>query len=273
MASTDVPSGASQYLSKARELSIRLYKKSAEVTWKFQHFLRHLTTGVSVNAVTRAYVLLLILILVAGNTRAVVSPFQSVEWFWIIISCITFGIFNFNANRLSSNEFTIQSMTAGYAILLFLYGSFAIWPSSLLVQLPLVMELIGIFTLLFLSSVAGCLTGAMVQTSSLGDSFFRHHILPHMKDSNSQMHLLHWAIRSCNIFRRHFVQSDIICKVPANTSWGSTIFHNVSSAHDFIDVGKRNLSSIRFSLKDAVGNTINLNGASWSLSLVFAIRE
>ena len=68
-------------------------------------------------------------------------------------------------------------------------------------------------------------------------------------------------------------QSDIICKVPANTSWGSTIFHNVSSAHDFIDVGKRNLSSIRFSLKDAVGNTINLNGASWSLSLVFAIRE
>ena len=68
-------------------------------------------------------------------------------------------------------------------------------------------------------------------------------------------------------------QSDIICKVPANTSWGSTIFHNVSSAHDFIDVGKRNLSSIRFSLKDAVGNTINLNGASWSLSLVFAIRD
>ena len=68
-------------------------------------------------------------------------------------------------------------------------------------------------------------------------------------------------------------QSDIICKVPANTSWGSTIFHNVSSAHDFIDLGKRSLSSIRFSLKDAVGNTINLNGASWSLSLVFAIRE
>ena len=193
MAGTDVPSGASQYLSKARELSIRLYKKSAEVTWKFQHFLRHLTTGVSVNAVTRAYVLLLILILVAGNTRAVVSPFQSVEWFWIIISCTTFGIFNFNANRLSSNEFTIQSMTAGYAIVLFLYGSFAIWPSSLLVQLPLVMELIGIFTLLFLSSVAGCLTGGMVQTSSLGDSFFRHHILPYMKDSNSKIHLLHWA--------------------------------------------------------------------------------
>ena len=68
-------------------------------------------------------------------------------------------------------------------------------------------------------------------------------------------------------------QSDIICKVPANTSWGSTIFHNVSSAHDFIDVGKRNLSSIRFSLQDSAGNTINLNGASWSLSLVFAIRE
>ena len=68
-------------------------------------------------------------------------------------------------------------------------------------------------------------------------------------------------------------QSDIICKVPANTSWGSTIFHNVSSAQDYVDIGKRNISSIRFSLKDAVGNTINLNGASWSLSLVFAIKE
>lgn|GEM_PF-3161255 len=193
MAGTGVPSRASQYFAKARDMSIRLYKKSVEVMWKFQHFLRHLTTGVSVNAVTRAYVLLFILILVAGNTRAVVSPFQSVEWFWIIVSCIIFGIFNYNANRLSSNELTIQSMSAGFIILLFLYGSFAIWPSSLLIQLPLVMQVIGIFTLLFLSSVAGCLTGAMVQTSSLGDSFFRHHILPHMKDSNSQMHLLHWA--------------------------------------------------------------------------------
>ena len=68
-------------------------------------------------------------------------------------------------------------------------------------------------------------------------------------------------------------QSDIICKIPANASWGSTINHNVSSAVDYIDVSKRNLTSIRFAIKDANGHTINLNGASFSLSLVFAIKE
>ena len=68
-------------------------------------------------------------------------------------------------------------------------------------------------------------------------------------------------------------ESSIIAKVPSSASWGSTIFHNVSSAADFVDVGKRNISHISFAIKDAAGNTIDLKGASWSLSLVFAIKE
>ena len=68
-------------------------------------------------------------------------------------------------------------------------------------------------------------------------------------------------------------ESSIIAKVPSNASWGSTIFHNVSSSVDFVDVGKRNISHISFAIKDAAGNTIDFKGASWSLSLVFAIKE
>ena len=68
-------------------------------------------------------------------------------------------------------------------------------------------------------------------------------------------------------------ESSIIAKVPSSASWGSTIFHNVSSGADFVDVGKRNISHISFAIKDAAGNTIDLKGASWSMSLVFAIKE
>ena len=68
-------------------------------------------------------------------------------------------------------------------------------------------------------------------------------------------------------------ESSIIAKVPSSASWGNTIFHNVSSSVDFVDVGKRNISHISFAIKDAAGNTIDLKGASWSMSLVFAIRE
>jgi hypothetical protein len=68
-------------------------------------------------------------------------------------------------------------------------------------------------------------------------------------------------------------QSDIVCKVPVNSSYGSTIHHSVSSAQDFIEVGHRTITSISFSILDAYSRPINLEGASWSLSLVFAIRE
>ena len=68
-------------------------------------------------------------------------------------------------------------------------------------------------------------------------------------------------------------QSDIICKVPVSSSYGFSIHHNVSSAQDFSEVGKRSISSISFSIRDAYGNLIDLEGAAWSLSLVFALKD
>ena len=67
-------------------------------------------------------------------------------------------------------------------------------------------------------------------------------------------------------------QSDIICKCPVNVNFGTIINHNVSSAQDFSYVGKRTLSNISFSIRDAYGHLIDLQGASWSLSLTFAVE-
>jgi hypothetical protein len=68
-------------------------------------------------------------------------------------------------------------------------------------------------------------------------------------------------------------QSDIICKVPVNSSYGTTIHHSVSSVQDWCSVGKRCISSISFRIVDAYSRPINLEGASWSLSLEFAIMD
>ena len=67
--------------------------------------------------------------------------------------------------------------------------------------------------------------------------------------------------------------SDIICKVPVNANYGVVLNHNSSGSQDYQAIGKRTLSTIFFSLRDAYGHEIDLQGASWSLSLVFAIKE
>ena len=69
-------------------------------------------------------------------------------------------------------------------------------------------------------------------------------------------------------------QSDIVCKVPVNASYGSTIHFSANSAgQDFNEIGKRSISNISFRLIDAYSRPVDLHGASWSLSLVFAIKD
>ena len=84
---------------------------------------------------------------------------------------------------------------------------------------------------------------------------------------------VHSNLSSFNVCGPQGGSSDILCKVPVNSSYGTTIFHAVSSPQDFADVGRRTISSISFAIRDAYGNDIDLQGASWSLSLVFAVRD
>jgi hypothetical protein len=69
-------------------------------------------------------------------------------------------------------------------------------------------------------------------------------------------------------------QSDIIAKVPVNSSYGSTIHFSANSAgQDFNEIGKRSISSISFRIIDAYSRPVDLQGASFSLSIVFAIKD
>ena len=84
---------------------------------------------------------------------------------------------------------------------------------------------------------------------------------------------IHSNLSSFNVCGPEGGSSDIICKVPVSSSWGTMIFHAASTPGDFSDVGRRSLTSLQFSLRDAFGNEIDLQGGSWSLSLVFAVRD
>jgi hypothetical protein len=69
-------------------------------------------------------------------------------------------------------------------------------------------------------------------------------------------------------------QSDIVAKVPVSASYGSTIHFSANSGgQDFNEIGKRSISNISFRLIDAYSREVDLHGASWSLSLVFAIKD
>jgi hypothetical protein len=68
-------------------------------------------------------------------------------------------------------------------------------------------------------------------------------------------------------------QTSILGKVTNNASYGNSMFYQSNGAHDYVDIGKQSISTIRLSLKDAFNNTVNLQGASWSCSIIFQIKE
>ena len=68
-------------------------------------------------------------------------------------------------------------------------------------------------------------------------------------------------------------QTSILGKVPTNASYGNSLFYQSNGAHDYVDVGKQSISTIRLSLKDAFNNEVSLEGASWSCSIIFQIKE
>jgi len=84
---------------------------------------------------------------------------------------------------------------------------------------------------------------------------------------------IHSNLSSFNVCGPEGGSSDIICKIPVSSSWGTMIFHAASTPGDFADVGRRSLTSLQFALRDGFGNEIDLQGGSWSLSLVFAVRD
>lgn len=64
-------------------------------------------------------------------------------------------------------------------------------------------------------------------------------------------------------------RTSILKKVSVNASHGEKIFGSMSNSHDWCDVSNTSARTLRFTLKDREGRLINLQGHSWSLSVVF----
>lgn len=66
-------------------------------------------------------------------------------------------------------------------------------------------------------------------------------------------------------------QTGILAKCPVSQSYGSTIHERLQSEHDYTAVGVTSISQIKLSIRDAHSNLINLNGSSWSATIIFRI--
>ena len=62
-----------------------------------------------------------------------------------------------------------------------------------------------------------------------------------------------------------------IQKVPCEVGYGAVLHYEHSgSSYDYIDVGSTTLKMLRFELRDARGNLVDLKGGHWSMTLIFA---
>ena len=68
-------------------------------------------------------------------------------------------------------------------------------------------------------------------------------------------------------------QTSILAKCPVSSSYGNSINHSYAGAQDYVHIGRNSISTIRLSIRDAYSNLINLEGASWSCSIIFAVKE
>tara|TARA_B100000767_G_scaffold275129_2_gene310593 strand:- start:1192 stop:2805 length:1614 start_codon:yes stop_codon:yes gene_type:complete len=160
---------------------------------EFQSRLRSFTTSLSVNSIAVGTICLWTLIFVAANTRAIVSPFYYTGTTWVIVGVLVFIFTHYFSRKISSKESVIQASTSMYVSLFVIYLTLAVLPSLSFFQSSIVMSPLAVVTILFLSGLTGALTGDLAQTDSLGDSFFRHHILPQMQNKSNPISLLRWA--------------------------------------------------------------------------------
>lgn len=62
----------------------------------------------------------------------------------------------------------------------------------------------------------------------------------------------------------------LLAKVPVLTGYGGLVHHTSSgSEHDFIESGSHSLSTFKITLHDVAGRLLNLQGTSWSATMVF----
>ena len=65
---------------------------------------------------------------------------------------------------------------------------------------------------------------------------------------------------------------DCICCIPINSSYGTSVHHNMTSQADAINVSRRSFESWSFQLRDGHGNVLENNEGFFSCSIIFMLK-
>jgi len=170
----------------------RLLKRVRERTIQYaMKVLRFIPTHQSTGLLTLAFAFMVILVSVAANTRAVISPFYQLNPIWIFFALVAYCFGFVFSNTITMKAKYLRSLSIMYFFIMVFFLVLFVNPNSTVFQEPSIRNLSGFVTLLFVSTFGGVICGEVAQSDSLGDSFFRVHVLPKLQSHNVPISLLH----------------------------------------------------------------------------------
>jgi len=177
-------STASSFWRQARDAASNIYSQVSQVSARI--LPSHQSTGM----LAAGFVLLVTLITVAANTRAVISPFYDMNPIWVFFAICAYAAgFTFSKSLTMTARF-LRPFSLAYFFLSVFFVLMFIWPNSNAFDEPIIRGSSGMFALLFLSVYGGVLCGDIAQSDALGDAYFRAHILPQLQSNNPPISLL-----------------------------------------------------------------------------------
>ena len=80
---------------------------------------------------------------------------------------------------------------------------------------------------------------------------------------------IHSSLADGQTIDANMQRTNVLKKVSVQIPPGSKIYDSLATSHDYANVSGSSARLLSFSLRDKNGSLINLQGSSWSLSIVF----
>ena len=136
------------------------------------------------------FILLIGTALVSITTRSIMSPFFGLSTGWLFLGMCVFLVGFFFSKLLSTSPQTVRALSVTYAMTMLFLITLAAFPAHALFLNSSIMSTSGIFLMVYLPLFAGILCGDVAQSEALGDSFFKHHILPALQSNSTSVSFL-----------------------------------------------------------------------------------
>jgi hypothetical protein len=170
-----------------RQVQDNMHRFAAQVS---RTATRLLPANQSTGLMGIGFVVLVMLVMVTSNTRAVISPFYEMSPIWVFFSICAYAIGFTFSKFLTTNARVLRPFFLTYFFMSIFFLLMFITPNSDVFNGPILRSSTGIFSLLFLSMYAGILCGDAAQSDALGDAYFRAHVLPQLQSHKPPISLL-----------------------------------------------------------------------------------